>query len=157
MKNRIISIILLAAVCLLSLSSCDYLFGDVADDGKVIVVVEESDGGFSKFTADLAFVEKKYEGAAGVLDYLSGRADRLYVETTDGGYGAYVTAIGSIRENKSEGMYVIVYTSVKADSYAGAPTVDYEGITMYQSGVGLSSMTVEAGTVILFRLEKSPY
>ena len=157
MKNRIISIVLLAAVCLLSLCCCDYIFGDVADDGKVTVVVEESDGGFSKFTADLAFVEKKYEGAAGVLDYLSGRADRLYVETNDGGYGAYVTAIGSIRENKSEGMYVIVYTSVKADSYAGAPTVDYEGITMYQSGVGLSSMTVEAGTVILFRLEKSPY
>ena len=75
----------------------------------------------------------------------------------DSTYGAYVSAIGGIAENGAEAMYVIVYTSVASDSYDGAPTVDYNGTTMYQAGVGLSGMSVEAGTVILFRVEKSPY
>lgn len=158
MKNRIISIILLAAVCLLSLCCCDYIFGDVADDGKVTVVVEATDGTYQVYKTYLESVENKHEGAKGVVEHLNKRGDNpLALEMVDSTYGAYVSAIGSIKENASEGMYVMVYTSVKADSYAGAPTVDYEGTTMYQAGLGLSSMTVEAGTVILFRLEKSPY
>ena len=75
----------------------------------------------------------------------------------DSTYGAYVSAIGSIKEDGASKTYVIVYTSVAADSYDGAPTVDYDGVTMYQAGVGLSGMTVEAGTIILFRLEVSPW
>ena len=51
----------------------------------------------------------------------------------------------------------MVYTSVAADSYEGAVTVDYEGVTMHQSGLGLSGMRIEAGTVIMFRLEVSPW
>jgi hypothetical protein len=73
----------------------------------------------------------------------------------DSTYGAYVSAIGSIAEG--DNMYVICYTSSAADSYEGAPTVKYDGMTLYQAGVGLSGMSVESGSVILFRLEKSPY
>jgi hypothetical protein len=47
----------------------------------------------------------------------------------------------------------MVYTSVKTDSYEGAPTVQYEEMTLYQSGVGVKDMTVEDKAVILFRLE----
>ena len=76
------------------------------------------------------------------------------VEST---YGAYVSEIGSIKEDSTEKKYVIVYTSVASDSYEGAPTTEYDGTTLYQAGLGLSGMKVEAGTIILFRLEKSPY
>ena len=157
MKKRLLSILLLTAICILSLSGCGFLFGEVAEEGDVSVVVEEADGSFSKFEVYLESVENKSEGAKGILEHLDGRNDRLYVEMTDGGYGAYVTAIGNLREDSSRGLYVIVYTSVKADSYEGAPTIEYDGVALYQAGLGLSGMTVEAGTVILFRLEESPY
>ena len=75
----------------------------------------------------------------------------------EGVYGAYVSAIGSISESSVDGIYVMVYTSVKTDAYEGSPTVEYEGVTLYQSGVGISDMSVAEGTVILFRLESSPY
>ena len=51
----------------------------------------------------------------------------------------------------------MVYTSVASDGYDGGATVDYNGTIMHMAGVGLSGMSVEAGTIILFRLESSPY
>ena len=156
--KRILALVLTVVVALMTLTSCEYIFGGgVEDSGEVTVVVENSDGSFDRFKVSLEDVENKNDGAKGIMEHLSGRSDRLYVDMVEGSYGAYVTAVGSIKENSLTGIYVVVYTSVKFDSYEGSPTVEYEGTTLYQSGVGLSSMTVSAGTVILFRAEKSPY
>lgn len=145
--------ILTVIIAVMAFSSCGYIFGDVAEQGDVTVAIENTDGTYDVFEAYLENVENKDEGAKGVLEYLNQRSDRLYLEMADGGYGAYVTAIGSIKEDSAAGSYVMVYTSVASDSYEGAPTVKYEGMTLYQSGVGISGMKVEEGTVILFRLE----
>lgn len=155
--KKITALLLALIIALLAFTSCEYIFGSVGESGTVTVVVENADGSLSVFEVALSAVENKDNGAEGVLEHLSNKNDGLYLEMIDGGYGAYVTAIGNIKEIPSDGMYVIVYTSVKADSYEGAPTVDYRGTMMYQAGIGLSGMTVYDGTVILFRLEKSPY
>lgn len=158
MKNRILSLILLLVIGILTLTCCGSLWGDVGDKGDITVAVENSDGSFEVYKTYLEEVKNKEEGAKGIIEHLRDRKENpLYLEMIDSTYGAYVGAIGSIKENSVEKMYVIVYTSVAADSYEGAPTVDYEGMTLYQAGLGLSGMSVDAGTVILFRLEKSPY
>lgn len=158
MKNRILSLILLLVISILALTCCDSLWGDVGDKGDITVAIENSDGSFAVYKTYLEEVENKEEGAKGIIEHLRDRKENpLYLEMIDSTYGAYVGAIGSIKENGAEKMYVIVYTSVATDSYEGAPTVDYEGMTLYQAGLGLSGMSVDAGTVILFRLEKSPY
>lgn len=155
MKIRITALLLALVTAALLLTSCSLIFGDVADSGNFTVLVENTDGSYEVYKTDLDRLENKSEGAKGVVEYLNTGDDRLYLEMVDSTYGAYVSAIGNIREG--DGYYVIVYTSVASDSYEGAPTVVYEGVTLYQAGVGLSGMTVEAGGVILFRLEKSPY
>lgn len=157
MKNRILALLLALVIALFALTSCDILFGDVADKGNVTVVVENADGSYDVFKTNLDAVENKKEGAKGVIEHIDGTNDKFYLEMVDSTYGAYVSAIGSIKESYADKMYVIVYTSVAADTYDGAPTLQYEGVTLYQAGVGLSGMTVEEGTVILFRLEVSPY
>lgn len=157
MKNRVLALLLALVIALFALTSCDILFGDVADEGNVTVAVENTDGTYDVFKTNLDKVENKNEGAKGVIEHIDETNDRLYVEMVDSTYGAYVSAIGNIRESLADKMYVIVYTSVAADSYEGAPTVQYDGVTLYQAGVGLSGMTVEEGTIILFRLEASPY
>ena len=151
-------VLLLALACVLgSLTSCEYIFGGgVDDEGDVKVVVENTDGSYELFKVSLEDVENKSEGAKGIIEHLSQNVE-LNVNMIDSTYGAYVSAIGSISESASMGIYVIVYTSVKTDGYEGSPTVEYDGMTLYQSGVGLSDMTVSAGTVILFRAEESPY
>ena len=149
-KIRILTLII--AVMMLMLSSCS-LFGSVADEGGVTVVVENGES-YEVYTISLETVENKSEGAWGVLEALANREKNpLHLVKEDGGYGAFITEIGGIKQDASSGSYVMVYTSVKSDSYEGAPSVDYDGVTLYQSAVGLSGMTVEAGTVILFRLE----
>ncbi|MBR5144212.1 MAG: hypothetical protein IKW53_04080 [Clostridia bacterium] len=156
MKKKILALLLALVIGLLALTSCDILWGDVADEGKVTVVVENADGTYEVHDANLSRVENKSEGAKGIIEHLN-KNSNLYLEMVDSTYGAYVSAIGSIKESFADNKYVMVYTSVATDSYDGAPTVQYEGVTLYQAGLGLSGMTVDAGTVILFRLEASPY
>lgn len=157
MKKILVSMLLVLTL-LASMVSCNLIFGDVADEGDVTVVVEGSDGNFEVYKTYLENVVNKEEGAKGVVENLRDRKDKpLHLEMVDSTYGAYVSEIGSIKEDSTEKKYVIVYTSVATDSYEGAPTVEYEGTTLYQAGLGLSGMKVEAGTIILFRLEKSPY
>lgn len=158
MKNRLLALLLLMAVALATLSSCGIIFGDVAEQGDVTVVVENTDGSYDVYRTYLEDVENKSEGAKGVVEHLNKRENNpLTLEMVDSTYGAYLSGIGSIKENPGDKMYVIVYTSFYSDSYEGAPTVQYDGMTLYQAGVGLSGMTVEAGGVIMFRLEESPY
>lgn len=157
MKNKILSLVLICAL-VIGLCSCNAFFGKVEDKGDVAIVIENADGSYDVFKADLENVENKEEGAKGVVEYLGSRKnDKLSYEMTDSTYGAYISKIGNISEDPSSGLYVIVYTSNVSDSYEGSPTVDYNGTTLYQAGVGLSGMSVEEGTIILFRLEKSPY
>lgn len=151
--KRFLSILLILALSLTMLASCNLIsfFGEVAEQGDVTVVVEKTDGGYEVYKTYLESVENKDEGAKGVIEHLNQRTDGLYLVMEDSTYGAFVTEIGSIKQGG--GAYVMVYTSLESDSYAGAPTVEYEGITLYQSGVGLSGMTVDSGAIILFRLE----
>ena len=158
MKTKILSLILVVAMTILAMTSCSLPWGEVAEAGDVTVVVENADGTYDVYKTYLEQVENKKEGAKGVIEHLNKREKNpLALEMVDSTYGAYVTAIGSIREDSAAKTYVIVYTSVATDSYEGAPTVEYEGVTLYQAGLGLSGMKVEAGTVILFRLEVSPW
>ena len=158
MKTRILAFIMAMLLIFASLTSCDLFLGEVAEEGDITVVVENVDGSYDVYKTYLEEVENKKEGAKGVLEHLKAREENpLHLEMTDSTYGAYVSGIGSIKESATDKMYVIVYTSVKADSYDGAPTLDYDGVTLYQAGVGLSGMAVPSGGIILFRLEKSPY
>ena len=158
MKTRILSLALALVLVVMAMTSCGLLWGEVAEGGDVTVVIENADGTYEVYKTYLEDVENKQEGAKGVIEHLSKRDNNpLYLEMVDSTYGAYVSAIGSIKEDGDRSLYVMVYTSVAADSYEGAPTLDYEGITMHQAGLGLSGMSVEAGTVILFRLEASPW
>ena len=158
MKTKFLALVTVLVLAFSAMTSCNFLFGSVAERGDVTVVVENADGTYDVYKTYLEDVENKDEGAKGVIEHLNKRENNpLALEMIDSTYGAYVSAIGSIKEDGASKTYVIVYTSVAADSYDGAPTVDYDGVTMYQAGVGLSGMTVEAGTIILFRLEVSPW
>ena len=153
-KTRILALII--ALTLLMLSSCS-LFGGVADEGGVTVAVENGES-YEVYTISLENVENKSEGAWGVLEAMAAKEENpLHLVKESGMYGAFITEIGGIKQDASAGAYVMVYTSVATDSYEGAPTLEYNGQTLYQSGVGVSDMTVNADTIILFRLEAYEY
>ena len=157
--KKLVSLILTLALCLCALASCS-LFGSVAEAGDVTVVIETEDGKYEVYKTYLEDVENKSEGVVGVLEHLKSREDNpLPLNMADSTYGKYIYGIGSVEEDLSAKKYVMVYTSLERDfgTWDGVGTLEYEGVTLKSAGVGISSMSVEKNTIILFRLEVSPW
>ena len=156
-KTIALSLILALLIC--SLASCS-LFGSVAEAGDVTVVIETEDGKYEVYKTYLEDVENKSEGVVGVLEHLKSREDNpLPLDMADSTYGKYIYGIGSREEDLSAKKYVMVYTSLEKDfgTWDGVGTLEYEGVSLKSAGVGISSMSVEAGIIILFRLEISQW
>ncbi len=155
--KKILPLVLVLAAVLLTLISCK---GDalVADKGQAQIFIEKYDGSFVSYTVDLSSLEDRSEGALSVIKYLK-ESMSLECVIEDAGYGAYITGIDEISENSSAGEYIIIYTTEEADFAVPTaddptvPTLKLGDITLVSSGLGLSSMHVGNGTVILFRLE----
>ena len=97
-----------------------------------------------------------------MLEYISSQegSTLYYSATWGGGYGAYINTIASLYPDSSSGEYIAIYTteecdfSVPTEYFPTVSTVTYKEKTLTFSGVGMSSMTVNDGSVILFRIEK---
>lgn len=160
MKNvkSIISTVALALVLALALTACTG--GDVGLEGTATLVIEGRDGAYTTYEVDLSKLERHDEGAISLLEYVASlEGSTLYYNVQwGGGYGAYVTSIGSLSPDPSC-EYISLYTSESADFAVPTEymptvsTVEYSGKTLTYAGVGLSSMHINDGTVILFRVE----
>ena len=148
---------MLVALLVLSFASCGTQ--NVAKSGTATVVIENRDKSFTSYDVDLSLVENREEGALSLLEHIASlEGSTLYFSTTyGGGYGAYVASIGSL--TPAAGEYVALYTTNESDfaiPTEWAPTVKtalYGEKTLTFSGVGISSMNIEDGTVVLFRIE----
>ena len=156
--SKILAILLVLVTVTVSLVSC--MGGDVSKTGTAKIVVENGENDYTVYEVDLSKLEKHDEGAISLLeDIASQEGSTLYYNVQwGGGYGAYITSIGSLSPNP-QNQYVAIYTSEESDFAVPtdyAPTVataKYGDMTLTYSGVGLSSMHINDGTVILFRLE----
>ena len=146
MKKALIFV--LVAILTLSLAGCGD--SEYYSSGEMTVVL-----GYDtpvSYTVDLTKV-KNDNGVLSVLQYLSERKG-LELSFSDSGYGAYLTKVGDLEENVLLGAYVYVYTSVQADKDVTiyATTIEYNGMTLTSSGLGVSEMTVEDGCTIYIGL-----
>ena len=154
-----IAFLLTVFTLLLGLVSCG---GNVAASGTALVVIENGAGAAEPYTVyevDLSRVENKDEGALSLLEYIASLEDSTlyYSASWGGGYGAYVSSIGTLTPVGAE--FIAVYTSNEADfavpdAYMPTvKTVEYNGTTLTYSGFGISQMRIKDGVVVLFRLE----
>lgn len=146
--KKILSLIL-AVVMILGLVSCGAVVGE---QGDVTFVIENRDGSYDVYKMYLEDVENRDKGALGVIESLNARENNpLPVDMS----GTMMKSIGSLEPDASKGEYIFIYTSLEKDFGTGdfASTIEYEGQTLTMAGVGIESMSVEAGTVILFRIE----
>ena len=151
--KKILSLIL-AVVMLFCLVSC--FTTTVAEQGDVTLVIENRDGSYTVYEAFLEDVSNKGEGVYGVLQYLMAReTDPLVADVVDSTYGAYVNNIGGLNPDATKNEYVCIYTSLERDFDTSdyVSVIEYEGTTLKTSGLGLTSMSAEQGTIILFRIE----
>ena len=150
--KKILSLILATAMMLL-LVACG---GEVGEEGDVSLVVENRDGSYDVYKVYLEDVTNKEEGVYGVVEFIMRRKENpITADIVDSSYGAYVNSIGSLTPDASKNEYVCLYTSLEKDfgTWDGVKSVVYEGVTLKEAGVGLTSMSIEKGTVVLFRIE----
>ena len=146
--KRILSLIL-AIVMIVGLASCG---ATVGEEGDVTFVIENRDGTYDVYKMYLEDVEDRNRGALGVVESLNKRENNpLPVDMS----GTMMNSIGSLTPDSSKGEYIFIYTSLEKDFGEGdfAKTLKYEGRTLTMAGVGIESMSVEKGTIILFRIE----
>ena len=150
--KKILSLILIAVMAV-GLVSCSGILGE---RGDVTFVIENRDGSYEVYKAYLEDVTNKDEGVYGVLQLLTAREKNpLVADIVDSSYGAYINSIGSLTPDATKNEYVSIYTSLEKDFSTWEPVgvKEYEGITLKSSGVGLTSMSAEKGTVVLFCIE----
>ncbi len=137
----------------------------VAEGGTASIVIEtenEGEGKYEVYEVDLSLLENRDEGVLSLLEYISAKeGSTLYYSVNyGGGYGAYINSISSLYPDALASEYIGVYTteerdfSVPTEYFPTVSTVTYGDRTLTFSGVGISSMTVKDGTVILFRIER---
>ena len=156
--SKILAVLLVIVTIIASFASCTG--GDVSQTGTAKIVIENAEGDYTVYDVDLSKLEKRDEGALSLLEYIASQeGSTLYYNVQwGGGYGAYITSIGTLSPNPAS-QYVAIYTSSEADFAVPneymptVATVKYGDLTLTYSGVGLSSMHINDGTIILFRLE----
>ena len=144
-----ITALILAVIMIVGLVSCGATVGEVGD---VTFVIENRDGSYDVYKIYLEDVETKDKGALGVIESLNSRENNpLPVNMS----GTWMNSIGSLVPDSSKNEYIALYTSFEKDFGTDdfATTVEYEGQTLTMSGFGIDSMSVEKGTIILFRIE----
>ena len=150
--KKVLSLILIIVIAV-GLVSCNGILGE---KGDVSLVVENRDGTYEVYKVYLEDVENKDEGVYGVIELLTKREKNpLSADIAESTYGAYINSIGSLTPDASKNEYISIYTSLEKDFGTWEPVgvIEYEGVTLKTSGVGLTSMSAEKGTVILFRIE----
>ena len=153
--------LILVLVMAVGLVSCNGVFdgilgGILGERGDVSIVIENRDGTYDVYKAYLEDVENKDEGVYGVIQLLMAKEKNpLTADVVDSSYGPYVNSIGSLTPDATKNEYVSIYTSLEKDFSTWEPVgeIDYEGTTLKTSGVGLTSMSAEEGTIVLFRIE----
>ncbi len=148
--KKALSVTLPGLVCLISilaifLYSCATPYVD--PEGTAILVVMK-DGVADEYEVHLSKIDKT-NGAFGALDYLEGEG-LLEYDADEGMFGAFLTRVGRVEQKSDEGVYIGIWTdnAAEADTSGFFENVEYKGMTLYPSGVGISSMSLYDKSVI---------
>ena len=147
-KKKILAFVLFAMLALLVLASCNN--GESAppvSEGDTITVVVSGEV-TAEYTVELSKI-KGSSGLVSVLDYLE-EIDAIDYEID----GTMLTKVGELENDALKGEWIYVYTTVKKDIDVSqyATTVEYKGQSIWNSGVGANSMTLEKDAVIYIGL-----
>lgn len=140
---------LVSILTLLTILVCCFVGCAPKANMKVVITTDPN----TVYTVDLNKLEEGCK-AIDVLEYLKEKEGLTYV-AQDSEYGAFLTEVLTLKQAENYNPYISLYTSVQADQMTegeGIEAVEYEGVKLYPSSKGISSMTVEKGCIIYITL-----
>ncbi|MBE6530119.1 MAG: hypothetical protein E7680_05955 [Ruminococcaceae bacterium] len=149
MKNaaRVLTLLLVLCMVLLPLVACKKQ--NVNGYCTVVVATEPE----TVYTVDLDKLGTVENGLMSVLDYLKANEGLTY-ESNDTGYGAFLTKILTLDSASITNGFITLLTSVEKDFDVTEYAVekDYKGTKVVTSGLGASSMTIQADAIYYIAL-----
>ena len=119
---------------------------------EMAVIIKNGDNDYTQYVVNLDKIDNKSPMCEHVLDYLHDEAS-LAIVWEDGGYGKYVTTVGSI--SQGNGKYIFLYTTNLDYESAWASSTPYElgeGVKLVEASVGVTDLPVAAGDIVYFEL-----
>lgn len=156
-KKRILAVMLTLVLVLslvFAIAACtDDTKTPEANEGTFRVVLMPKEGEAQEYTVDIALLEGQLNGEAAIMQLVGNHG--VSVTWEDSSYGKYFSAIGCVQPTEAN-EYVRLFTSVEKDKGvdAYATTIEYDGVSLTSSGVGISLMTVEKDCIILIKVDK---
>ncbi len=122
-----------------------------AAPADTLTIVVASDNATVDYTVEMSKVDTT-KGVIGLFDYFKANTNFDYVGS-EGPYGLFLTKVCFL-EVKEKNDFICIYTSVEKDKDVSeyAQTIDYKGKKVTTSGLGVSSMHLEANAVVYFNL-----
>lgn len=155
-KKRILAVMLTLVLVLslvFAIAACtDDTKTPAAQEGTFKVVLVPKTGEAQEYTIDVALLEGQLNGEAAIMQLVGNHG--VSVSWEESSYGKYLNAIGCVQPTGTN-EYVRLFTSVEKDKGvdAYATTIEYEGVSLTSSGVGITQMTVEKDCIILIRVD----
>ena len=154
-KKRILAVMLTLALVLslaFAFAACTDDQTPAAKEGAFRVVLMPKEGEADVYTIDMALLDGEKNGEAAVMQLAGNHG--VSVTWEESSFGKYLIAIGCVQPTEAN-EYVRLFTSVEKDKGvdAYATTIEYDGVSLTSSAVGISLMTVEPDCVILIKVD----
>ncbi len=144
---RLLTVILVLCMVFLPLVACKKT-QNVSGYCTVVIATEPE----TVYKVDLDKVGEIKNGLMTVLDYLKANEGLTY-ESNDTGYGAFLTKILTLDSASITNGFITLMTSVETDFAEGyGEEKTYNGTKIFTSGLGASSMTIQADAVYYIAL-----
>ena len=149
---RLLTLVLVLCMVLIPLTSCKKVQNVNGYCKVVIVTVPET-----VYTVDLDKVGTVDNGLITIFEYLKENESGFTYEAQEGAYGAFLTKVLTLEQAADYNPYIVLYTSVEADFDTSEFAVEktYNGTKLVTSGVGASSMTIQADAVYYITLSSN--
>ncbi len=146
MKKKLLIVAMLVVVIMTTV-----LLAGCSGDKMQLGFMESAEG-----TAEYLKVNiKDYEGKT-LADLLKGE-ESLGAKLEDSSYGSVLTEIKGIKQDKTNKMYIMIYTNLQEFKDEWSSTKEIGGVTFHTASVGISQLPVNKDAKYIFVLEKSQW
>lgn len=163
MKNiKKLLIVILLILAIFALASCDdkpqpKQLTDLKlpnlRGNQMAVIIKNGENDYTSYTVTLGEGGVEATTAEEVIQYLHDEVD-LYLDWQNGAYGKYLNGIGGAKPASSTEWVTVLTSDKDFQDTASAYKITYVvgEVTLVSSTVGVTDLTVKAGTVIYFEV-----
>ena len=152
---KVLCMLIVVVVCLCGCvdkptpTTLDSLTIPTLKDGQIAIILRDG----NTYTNYVINLKSSQTTAQDALEQLQ-QDYQVEVVWQESQYGAFLTKIGNLQQDESNGKYIMVLTSDAQNhgNWAGVVTYNVGDVSITDASVGVTELTVSSGTILLFEV-----